>query len=155
MKLYAKALVALVGAAAMLLPSFLSDGHISVVEGVQISVAVATAGGVWLAANVPTLTVAKTLVAALLAALNLVVTYLTTSGHLTASNWANVAIAVLTALGVYGVANSGSRAGNPAGRLAAVLLLLAVTTAAFSIPPAPQRTVHAGDTWTFSVLHRT
>lgn len=104
----AKFLTAILGAALVVLTSALTDGHVSTVEAVQIAVAVTAAGGVWIAANVPGMPAAKTAIAALLAALDLVATYLVNGGGLnsiTGSQWANVGLAVLTALGVYVVRN--------------------------------------------------
>jgi hypothetical protein len=102
-----KLIAALVGAALVVLTSALSDGHMTVVEDVQVAISVATACGVWITANVPAMTWAKTAIAALLAALNLVVTYLA-AGPITGSEWANIGIAVLTALGVYAIPNKGA-----------------------------------------------
>lgn len=105
----AKFLTAILGAALVVLTSALTDGHVSTVEAVQIAVAVTAAGGVWIAANVPGMPAAKTAIAALLAALDLVATYLVNPGgglnSITGSQWANVGLAVLTALGVYVVRN--------------------------------------------------
>lgn len=104
---YAKALVALAIAGLAVVSSSLTDGDMSTTESVQVVIAVATAAGVWLAANVPSLTWAKAAIAALLASLNLVVTYLA-SGPLTGSEWTNVILAALGVVAVYFTPNSGA-----------------------------------------------
>jgi hypothetical protein len=95
----AKALVALIGAALVTLVSALSDGHVNAVETVQIAISVTMAAGVWLAGNHPELVWPKTAIASVLAVLNLFVTYVA-AGPITASEWANLALAFLTAIGV-------------------------------------------------------
>lgn len=107
MKRIAKFIAALVGAALVVLSSALSDGDFSLVEQIQVAVAVATAAGVYIAANLPALTGAKTAIAAVLAALNLVIVYLTDAAgtSLTGSEWVNVGLSVLTAVGVFTVSN--------------------------------------------------
>jgi hypothetical protein len=107
----AKAVAALLGAAGVTLVSALSDGHVNTVEAIQIAIAVATAAGVYLAANVPQMVWAKTAIATVLAVLNLYVTYVA-AGPITTAEWVNLGIAALTALGVYVVPN-GSRAAVP------------------------------------------
>lgn len=100
---YLKLLVALLGAAVMSVASFATDNTVSTEEWVQVAIAIATAAGVWAAANVPTLTWAKTFVAVALGVLNLLVSYITDG--ISTSEWLNLAVAALTAAGVYAVAN--------------------------------------------------
>lgn len=100
---YLKLIVALVGAVVMSVASFATDNHVSTDEWIQVAIAGATALGVWAAANVPQFTWAKTFVAVLLAVLNLLVSYITDG--ISTSEWLNLAVAALTAAGVYAVAN--------------------------------------------------
>lgn len=104
MRRVAKFLAALAAAAATVLVSALSDGHVSAVEGVQIAICAATAAGVWVTANVPAMTWAKAAVAVVLAALNPLVSYLA-AGGLTGAEWVNVGLAAVGALAVYLVPN--------------------------------------------------
>jgi hypothetical protein len=106
----AKFLVALVGAALVTLISVLTDGHVTATEWTQVGIAVATGAGVWIAANVPTFTWAKTAVAVVLGVLSLLTSYVTDG--ISGAEWLNLALVALTAAGVYVVPNS-SRA--PAG----------------------------------------
>jgi hypothetical protein len=105
---YAKALVALVIAGFTAAASALTDGQFTSTEKVQVAIAVATAAGVLVTANVPTLVWAKAAIAALLAGLNAVVVYLG-FGTLTHAEWLNVALAVVTVIGVYLAPNSATR----------------------------------------------
>lgn len=110
---YLKFAAALAGTVATVLVSSLSDGHVSAAEWVQVAISAATAAGVWTAANVPSLTWAKAAIAAVLAGLNLLVTYLV--GGVTVVEWINIGLAVAGALGVYAIPNRGSSvAGKPA-----------------------------------------
>lgn len=103
---YAKALVAVLAAALTFLVSAMSDGNITNVEWTQLAIAAVTAVGVYVAPNIPEFPYTKTIVAALLAGLNLVVSALSDS-TITTSEWLNIGLAVLAALGVYQVANGG------------------------------------------------
>jgi hypothetical protein len=98
-KLVAWIVVAVLGS----LVGALTDGHVSTVEGVQLLIAGAGAVGVWVAGYLPAgLAWPKTAVAATVAALTLLVTYLGAGGWsgLTAAEVVNVALVVLAALGV-------------------------------------------------------
>jgi hypothetical protein len=110
MQKYLKFLAALAATALMVLASSLTDSHISTAEWVQVAVSVTAAAGVWITANVPTLAWAKTAVAAVLAGLNLVATFVVSGGFsaITTAEWINVALAVLGALGVYAIPNLGA-----------------------------------------------
>lgn len=109
MKKYAKALAALGATVLTLLVPYLSAGHMTKVSWIQFAISFTTAFGVWAAANLPQFKYAKALVAAVLAALNLVVTDLA-AGHMVATDWMNVAVAVLAALGVLAVPNKSAPA---------------------------------------------
>ena len=95
---YGKALAALFFAALTAASAALTDGSVTRVEWVQIVIAVVTTLGVVLVPIHPEWTWTKTVVAALLAGLNVVVTFIANGATL--SNWIEVALAVLTALGV-------------------------------------------------------
>lgn len=109
MSMYRKALVAVVGAVAMALYSaFNGDNHITPEEAINIGIAAFTALQVFITANLPAGTIwnyAKTFTAVALGVLNLLVSEWT--GGIDNAEWVNLAIAALTALGVYGVANKG------------------------------------------------
>lgn len=100
---YLKFIAAVVGAILMTLSSAVTDGHVDKYEWVQVAIAVTTAIGVWMVANLPSFTYGKTLIAAVLVLLNGIVADLTSG--ISASEWLNLAIAVLTALGVMVVPN--------------------------------------------------
>lgn len=99
-----KFFVALAGAAALAVASVLTDNLITTVEWVQIVIAVATAMQVWVTANVPALTWAKTLTAVVLGVANLLVGMI--ADGLDAADWSALVVAALTAAGVYAVPNS-------------------------------------------------
>lgn len=100
---YLKLLIALLGAVVMSVASFATDNTVSTEEWIQVTIAGATALGVWAAANVPTFTWAKTFVAVVLAVLNLLVAYITDG--ISTAEWLNLAVAALTAAGVYALPN--------------------------------------------------
>lgn len=102
-----KFLAALVGAIALAVAGALSDNHISVVEWIQIVIAVATAVQVWITANVPTLTWAKTATAVVLGVANVLIGAI--ADGFTASDVAVLVVAALTAAGVYGAPNRSRR----------------------------------------------
>lgn len=109
---YAKAITAVVGAVAIYGASVWTDDVITLAEWVQVAVAGFTAFQVWLTANVglPLWDKAKAITAGALAALGGLAGYLAAGEHMTNSMWLNVAIAGLTAAGVFTVANSPSLA---------------------------------------------
>jgi hypothetical protein len=98
---YGKALAAVLAAGVTVLVSSLTDGHIDAGEGIQISIALATAAGVYLVPNLPGFPGTKTGLAALLAVLNLA-TGMVVNGHLhlTGAQWVNLGLAALGVLGV-------------------------------------------------------
>lgn len=100
---YLKLIVALVGAVVMSVASFATDNTVTTEEWIQVAIAGATALGVWAAANVPQFTWAKTFVVVVLAVLNLLVSYITDG--ISTAEWLNLAVAALTAAGVYATPN--------------------------------------------------
>lgn len=98
LRTYGKALAALVAAGLTAVASALTDNAFTAPEGVQVAIAVATAGGVWLVPNLPQHPAIKTGLAALLAVLNLAVTLITDG--ITAAEGVNLALAALGVLGV-------------------------------------------------------
>ena len=101
MSAYRKSLAALAGAVITVLAAALTDDVITSAEFAQIAVAALTAFGAYLVPNAPGAAYAKTLVAAALAGLNLLVGWLANGQDITNAMWLNVAIAVGTALGVF------------------------------------------------------
>jgi hypothetical protein len=96
---YGKALAAVAGAALTVAYGALSgDQHIDPEEGVQISIAAATAVGVYLVPLVPEYRWAKTAVAAVLAVLQVLATVIL--GGLDSNEWIALLLAALTVLGV-------------------------------------------------------
>jgi len=97
-KKYSSLLFAIAGAVAMWLVTANSDNVLTVVEKVQVVVAAATAASVWLAANVPALTWAKTATAVVLGGANFLAGAI--ADGLTTSDWYGLVVVVLTAAGV-------------------------------------------------------
>ena len=98
LRTYGKALLALLFALVTAAQAAISDGRITTVEDVQIIIAVVTAAGVYIVPIHPTWTWTKTVVAVLLAGLNVLVTVV--YNGMSTSDWAEVILAVLTVLGV-------------------------------------------------------
>jgi hypothetical protein len=109
---YAKALTALVIAALTALASALTDDSLTSAEAIQVAIAVTTAAGVWVAANVASLPHAKTVIAGILAALNLAVTYITDG--ISGAEWVNLALALIGVFAVWAIPNKG-RVGSTTG----------------------------------------
>lgn len=105
---YGKSLAALAAAALTAAAAALTDGAFTAQEGVQVAIAVATAAGVWLVPNLPQHPGIKTALAALLAVLNLAVTFI--DGGISTAEWVNLALA---ALGVLGVGFAPARSAAP------------------------------------------
>ena len=103
MREYAKAVVALVFAAATVAASAVTDGTITIIEWIEIAIAGLTAGGVWLNANLPGYQTAKTNVAAALAGLNFL-TGAVTDG-MTTAEWINFGLAFAGTVFVWAVPN--------------------------------------------------
>lgn len=74
------------------------DGRVDATEWVQVVIQVFTVVSVWGAANIPGFTRAKALMAAIGVVLNLLVSYII--GGIDATEWMDLAIAFLSALGV-------------------------------------------------------
>lgn len=101
----AKFLVALAVAALTALVSKWSDGVVTPEEWIQVAIAGATAAGVFFTPNVPHAPVAKMIVAAVLAVLNLAATYIT--GGIHGYEAVNLVLAALGVFGVWAVPNGG------------------------------------------------
>lgn len=95
---YGKAIIATVAAGVTVLHAAMSDGLLSPQEDVQILIALATAAGVFLVPTLPRWPYAKTIIAVLLAVLNVAVTAVVNG--LTSGDWTEMALAALTILGV-------------------------------------------------------
>jgi len=80
------------------------DNHISAQEWINVSIAFVAAVGVFYVPNAPNAPVAKAVVAALSAALALAVNFIV--GGIDLSEWLQLALAALGAVGVYGVSNA-------------------------------------------------
>lgn len=91
-KVYGKFIAALLAAFAVGIQSALSDGAVSTDEWIQLAIQITTAAGVWLTANLPGYTWAKTATAAILAGLNATVAAL--SDGISMSEWVNIGIAI-------------------------------------------------------------
>lgn len=104
---YAKAVIAVLGAVAVAVQSALSDGAFSQGEVINLVISAVTAFQVWLTANTPAGTFswyAKAMTAGVLAALNLVISYL--DGGLTQVEIVNLVLAAITAALVLLVPNT-------------------------------------------------
>lgn len=106
MRKYAKSLLALVMTVLTAVVPLVGHGHLTRVEWMQLAISATAAFGVWAAANLPSWTWAKSAVAGVLAALNVLVTFVGAGGgSLTAVEWVNLGLAVLAAIGVHAVPN--------------------------------------------------
>jgi hypothetical protein len=109
---YGKSLAAVVFAALTVAYQIAQSGsHFGRTEIVQVAIAAVIAAGVWLVPITPSMPWVKSGLAALLAALQILVTAVDWNAP---SAWLQVALAVLTALGVY-IAPSTSPAGSDDG----------------------------------------
>jgi len=95
---YGKAIIAFVFAVVTAVQAAVFDGHISQIEGVQISIAAVTAFVVWLAPRLPHASGIKTAGAVALAALNVLVTVIV--GGISQADLTEIILAGLTVLGV-------------------------------------------------------
>ena len=95
---YGKAIAALAVAGLTGVASALTDNAFTAPEGVQVAIAVTTAAGVWLVPTLPQHPGIKTALAALLAVLNLAVTFI--DGGITGAEGVNLGLAALGVLGV-------------------------------------------------------
>lgn len=102
---YAKAIAAVLAAAASAVVAALTgDATVSVVEWINVAIATAGALSVFTAANVPGAEYTKSILAALTAALMLAVNLV--DGGIDVSEWLQLGLAALGALGVYVVPNT-------------------------------------------------
>jgi hypothetical protein len=102
---YAKAIAAVLAAAASAVVAALTgDATVSTVEWINVAIATAGALSVFTAANVPGAEYTKSILAALTAALMLAVNLV--DGGLDVSEWLQLGLAALGALGVYVVPNA-------------------------------------------------
>ena len=95
---YGKSIIAFAFAVVTAVQAAVFDGHISQVEGVQISIAAVTAFVVWLAPRLPHAAGIKTAAAVGLAVLNVLVTVIV--GGLSQADITEMVLAGLTVLGV-------------------------------------------------------
>lgn len=95
---YGKALLAVLGLVVTAVQSAVLDGHVSEVEGVQISIAAVTAVMVWLVPILPAARQLKTIAVFVLAALNVAVTLII--GGISTADLTEMVLAGLTAIGV-------------------------------------------------------
>jgi hypothetical protein len=110
---YAKAVAAIIATAlSAAVVALTGDNHFSNVEIVNIAIAIVGAVGVFYVPNAPNGPVAKSVVATLLAMLTLVATFVGDGSfaNIDLSQWLQIVLAGLGALGVYGVRNSPSPA---------------------------------------------
>jgi hypothetical protein len=122
---YGKAFAAIVFAALTTAYQITSaGGDFGAIQVVQVGIAVVTAAGVWLVPITPEAPWVKSALAALLAALQILVTAVV--GGVNGSEWLQVSLAVLTALGVY-LAPATSPSGSDEGEDVAVGLGADVT----------------------------
>lgn len=92
-----------------------SDGAVAASEIVQVVIQGATVLVVWATANVPEFDKAKTFVAGVMVVLNLLTSYIT--GGISDTEWMNLAIAFLSAVGVFAVPNTPARTSAERGTL--------------------------------------
>lgn len=105
MGLYAKSVLAVVAAGITAAIAALSgDNIVSSVEGINIAIAVVTAAAVFTSPNVPGARITKFVLAVFGAVLTLAVQLI--AGGFTLSEWLQLGVAALAALGVYAVPNS-------------------------------------------------
>lgn len=100
---YNKLLWALLGTIALGLQTGLADGSLSLEDGLLVGSAALAAVGTWLVPNTPVLATAKLWVNAFVLATGTLITVLPEG--VTGQEWMTVAIALLTAAGVWAVPN--------------------------------------------------
>src|SRR4051812_5600388 len=104
MSRYVKYVAALVGTVLSALVGALTDNVITDTEWINVAIAGVGALAVFTAPNIPGAIYTKAILAALTAVLQLLVSFI--SDGISASEWLQLAVAALTALGVYQVANT-------------------------------------------------
>lgn len=100
---YSKLLWALLGTVALGLQTGLSDGVLSLTDGLLVGSAALAAVGTWLVPNTPALATAKLWVSALVLGVGTLVTVL--PDGVTGQEWMTVLISVLTSAGVWALPN--------------------------------------------------
>lgn len=115
MGVYAKSIAAVVGAIAMAIAAAWTDSKITDAEWVMIAVAGWTAFQVFVTANLdlPLWDRAKDITAGALAGLGALGGYLANGQEMTGALWLNVAIAALTAAGVFASRSAPVHPANP------------------------------------------
>lgn len=104
---YAKCVLAIIASGlSAAIVALTDDGVFNNVEKINVAIAVVSAVGVFYVPNAVNAKVAKAVVAVLMAILTLAVQLI--AGGFTLSEWLQLAMAGLAALGVYGIANSPS-----------------------------------------------
>lgn len=105
MQSIAKFLVALVFAGLTAVsPLIAGDGNVDTSEWLQVGVALATAASVWVAANVPDLTWAKTAIAVIGGGLSAATAAITDG--ISPAEWVNIVLAALAVVFVWAVPNA-------------------------------------------------
>ena len=99
MRAYAKAIAMIVATILAALVSALNDGGITATEWINVAIAAVTAASVFAAPNVPGARYTKAILAVLGAVLAALVSAI--SDGISASEWLNLALIALGALGVY------------------------------------------------------
>lgn len=103
--MYAKLVAAVIAAGLSAAVAALTDGTIGQGEAINIAIVVVGACAVFAAPNVPGAPVTKAVIAVLTAVLTLAASLITDGLNL--SDWLQLAVAALGALGVYAVPNRG------------------------------------------------
>lgn len=100
MERYGKSIIAFLYAAAFVaIPQISGDHHIDPSEGVNLAIAIVTAGSVYLVPIFPAAKWTKSTVAFLLAGLNIATTVIL-DGHLDPQDWLLIATSALGAIGI-------------------------------------------------------
>lgn len=100
---YAKSLLAIVATVVSALVGFMTDSVITPAEWINVAILAVGAAAVFAAPNVPGAPVTKAILAVLTAVLTLLVSLI--AGGLSPSDWLQLAVAALAALGIYAVPN--------------------------------------------------
>lgn len=105
MSFYAKALAAILATILSAVVAALTDGTVTPAEWVNVAILAVGAAAVFAAPNVPGAPVTKAVLAVLSAVLVLLVSMVGGGWHLDISDWLQLGVAALGALGVYAVPN--------------------------------------------------
>ena len=105
---YSKALAAVLASGlSAAIVALTGDNAFSNVELINVAIAVVSAGAVFAAPNVPHARISKAIMAVLMAVLTLLVNLI--ADGVTVSEWLQLAVAALSAVGVYAVRNTPDR----------------------------------------------